>query len=114
MMNCPFMQFSYLWLMRLTKREIEAIKETAAIVFGEAVEVRIFGSRTDDHKKGGDIDLLISGVKDDDLNVGAKIKFLVLLKQIIGDQKIDVLLDRPSLKSRSLFYKSVEQSSIRL
>jgi predicted nucleotidyltransferase len=81
--------------MRLRQKEIEAIKEVTRAIFGENAIIRLFGSRTNDSLKGGDIDLLIhcnraiSGSEQYQL----KIKFLVQLKKIIGDQKIDVLVN---------------------
>jgi hypothetical protein len=39
--------------MRITPREQEVIKRTAQECFDAAVVVRLFGSRTDDAKKGG-------------------------------------------------------------
>jgi len=45
--------------MRLTHTQIETIKSTAAAVLGEGVRVTLFGSRLDDHEKGGDVDLYI-------------------------------------------------------
>ena len=44
--------------MRLTSTEANAIKHCIEIIDNQA-EVYLFGSRTDDQKKGGDIDLLI-------------------------------------------------------
>lgn len=76
--------------MRLTAFEINAIKQSAQEVFGSTVEVFLFGSRVDDTKKGGDIDLYINTQQGNDLN--HKIKFLLLLEQKIGEQKIDVVL----------------------
>jgi uncharacterized protein len=43
--------------MRLAASEISAIKSAAHEAFGADVIVRLFGSRTDDSRRGGDIDL---------------------------------------------------------
>lgn len=76
--------------MRLTDFEINAIKQSAQEVFGPKVEVFLFGSRVDDEKKGGDIDLYIKAQQGNDLK--HKIRFMILLEQTIGEQKIDVIL----------------------
>ena len=76
--------------MRVNSNDIKAIKDVAKSVFGETATIRLFGSRTDDQKKGGDIDLLIQcnqTISPMDI-YQLKIRFLVQLKNIIGDQKI--------------------------
>ena len=45
--------------MRLTQDQQAAILTAATEVFGECAGVWLFGSRADDSKKGGDIDLII-------------------------------------------------------
>ncbi len=45
--------------MRLERWEIEEIKKAAELIFGKDVKVILFGSRVDDNKKGGDIDLYV-------------------------------------------------------
>ena len=45
--------------MRLSKREIEAILQVAEDIYGTDVKVYLFGSRVDDSRRGGDIDLLV-------------------------------------------------------
>lgn len=78
--------------MRLSPDQIQAIKTTAHDVLGEEVQVLLFGSRVDDCRKGGDIDLYIQGLQLDlQAQQLAKIRFLVKLKQAIGDQRIDVV-----------------------
>lgn len=77
--------------MRLTKFQYRSIKNTFLEVF-EKGEIYLFGSRVDDNKKGGDIDLYI---KTDQNNLQRKkIKFLAKLKQQIGEQKIDVVFSK--------------------
>lgn len=78
--------------MRLSSKQIEAIKETFIQVFCKG-EVMLFGSRVDDSKKGGDIDLYVRPfIATDDL-FKLKLKFLVDLKSRIGEQKIDLVLE---------------------
>ncbi|SRR5574344_2295309 len=81
--------------MRLNNKDINAIRDVASAIFGETATIRLFGSRTDDNKKGGDIDLLIQYNQQISRmeRYRLKIKFLVQLKKIIGDQKIDVIID---------------------
>ena len=78
--------------MRLTTKEIEAIILTFKNIF-KIGKIYLFGSRVDDTKKGGDIDLYIQTDNKENL-VEKKIEFLVELKRKIGDQKIDVVISR--------------------
>lgn len=78
--------------MRLKENELKSIKNLFAKVF-EHGDLYLFGSRVDDSKKGGDIDLYI--VPQSAYNLTSKkIDFLVLLKKAIDEQKIDVVIDR--------------------
>ena len=74
--------------MRLKDFERAAIT-SAVKCFDPNAFVYLFGSRVDDSKKGGDIDLLvISGIitRDD------KRKIKLKLYESIGEQKIDIVL----------------------
>lgn len=51
--------------MRLTQRETAVIREAANRCFGPEAVVRLFGSRLDDRKRGGDIDLYVETTFDD-------------------------------------------------
>ena len=79
-------------IMRLTKKEIETIVRIAREIYGWNVEVYLFGSRTDDIKRGGDIDLLVrnSGIKKGILEC---VRMMAKLKLALGDRKIDVIGD---------------------
>jgi len=78
--------------MRLKQDEIEYIKKSAMECFGEDVKVYLFGSRIDDSKKGGDIDLYIETDYTEDI-LRKKIKMLGLLEKGLGEQKIDIIVN---------------------
>ena len=98
--------------MRLTHQQHFAILESARKIFGDNVEVRLFGSRTDDQKKGGDIDLLISA-SEEKMVYHNKILFLVDVKLKLGDRKIDVVFDRADQAS-GRFLEFIKESGISL
>jgi predicted nucleotidyltransferase len=45
--------------MRLTENQVAAIRQAVADTFGAGAQVWLFGSRVDDNKRGGDINLLV-------------------------------------------------------
>jgi len=61
--------------MRLSSAQIATIKTTARNVLGEGVQVWLYGSRVDDLRKGGDVDLLIESTQKVSLMVRARIKY---------------------------------------
>ena len=82
--------------MRLTPAQQTAILDCAHRHFGDDAHIWLFGSRVDDRKRGGDIDLLVeSNETDVTALMDHKIHFLVDLQRRIGEQKIDVVLSYP-------------------
>ncbi len=77
--------------MRLSPEYIATIKKYFHEFFHEG-DVFLFGSRTDDNKKGGDIDLFLVVQNHDNL-FEKKIKFLSRIKRDLGEQKIDVVFN---------------------
>jgi len=63
--------------MRLTPDQIATIKSTAKAELGEGAQVWLYGSRLDDQRKGGDIDLLIESSQKASIMSRAKIKYQV-------------------------------------
>ena len=61
-------------------------------IYGSRVKVYLFGSRLDDTKRGGDIDLLIRN-DEEKQGVLARIRLIANLKRALGDRKIDVIGD---------------------
>ncbi len=89
--------------MRLTPEQIGSIKSTAHAVLGDQVRVTLFGSRVDDTKRGGDIDLLFetdSPVANPAVTIG---QLYVGLIRSLGERKIDVLLKDPLTAASPVF-----------
>ena len=77
--------------MRLTPHEIDAIKSATAQAFGADATVRLFGSRVDDSRRGGDIDLLFE-VEPEVATIRHETRFLDALFARIDEQKVDMVL----------------------
>ena len=77
--------------MRVTTKEQEVIKSYAMSIFGDGSSVYIFGSRADDTKRGGDIDIYIETSEDDILD--KKIQYLVELEKKLGEQRVDIVIN---------------------
>ena len=60
--------------MSLTTQQVDLITQTVSRLAGTGTEVYLFGSRLNDHTKGGDIDLLIESDTPLSLILRAKIK----------------------------------------
>jgi len=79
--------------MRITQKQKQAFVE-ALNQYPFTGELRLHGSRVDDSAHGGDIDLLLLVKETEDcLKLKKdKYKILVAIKNLIGDQKIDLLI----------------------
>lgn len=80
--------------MRLTRQQIASIRQAAEQAFGRETRVKLFGSRVDDNKRGGDIDLLIQPTETDE-PLARRLRFLGLLERDLGERKIDVVMELP-------------------
>ncbi|WP_457743703.1 nucleotidyltransferase domain-containing protein [Sulfurimonas sp.] len=82
--------------MRLSRKYIDVIKKHFKQFFKDG-DIYLFGSRVDDSKKGGDIDLYLV-VQDHHKLFEKKIKFLSRIKREIGDQKIDIVFNKDNTR----------------
>lgn len=96
--------------MRLSQHECEVVKFQVQHIFGQEAKVFLFGSRVDDLKKGGDIDLFIQTSDQSDLFM-KKIRFLARVKKILGAQKIDVVFNQDNQR---LIEKEIQKWAIPL
>ena len=82
--------------MRLSEYEKEVIVSSAKNNFGENTRVILFGSRTNDVRKGGDIDLFVQpGIyTSPEEMLKKKINMLIEMEQKLGEQKIDIIIQQ--------------------
>jgi uncharacterized protein YutE (UPF0331/DUF86 family) len=87
--------------MRLTeKQKTNIITIFSEVFYNLNAELWLFGSRVDDNKLGGDIDLLIKCYQEYNELLDRKEKYEFLLQKKIGPRKIDIVLES-SLDRRS-------------
>lgn len=86
------MEKSSIEKMRLSKKYIEVIKAKFNEFFKDG-DIYLFGSRVDEEKKGGDIDLYFV-LKEHNHLFEKKIKFLSRVKRELGEQKIDIIFNQ--------------------
>ena len=88
--------------MRITDAEAAAIRRVTNEVAGQQAQVTLFGSRTDNALRGGDLDLWIAlpTLTADKLSVALKAS--ARLQLLIGERKIDVLVTDPQSEETPL------------
>jgi len=95
--------------MRLTSFEQQSIRDTVRQFLPDAM-VYLYGSRVDDMKRGGDIDLMI--VNPDPVTRKAVNDIRWRLWEILGEQKIDILGEQES--NLSTFARMVSFDAIEI
>lgn len=92
--------------MRLTPEEQHIIKAAVAAQDPQA-EVWLFGSRADDSKRGGDIDLLVFSQM-----VGSREKSNIWweLQERLGEQKIDIVVAKDKDASEPFVQMAMEKA----
>ncbi|MCB1753628.1 MAG: nucleotidyltransferase domain-containing protein [Gammaproteobacteria bacterium] len=99
--------------MRLTEEQANLIKSAVTGVLGQRAKVYLFGSRVDDSRRGGDIDLLIipgKGLNADE-KLDARLKIRSDLYRTMGDRKIDIVFQLPGTPATT-FQKMARDTGI--
>ena len=78
--------------MRLTDSERAAVREEVASVLGAGASVSLFGSRTDDTARGGDIDLYIEADGSVDELLDHELRLYARLIRRLGERRIDIVV----------------------
>ena len=93
--------------MRLDSEIKNKIIKYANQYFGTDIKLYLFGSRVDDTKKGGDIDLYLESSKEVDIN--QQIKFLNDMYKNVTERKIDLIINTPSKKDKPIFHTAKQE-----
>ena len=84
--------------MRLSQIEARAIRKLAEAEFGPNTRVLLFGSRTDDSARGGDIDLLVEVQYPVDHPARTAAALAAALSRRLSGRSVDVLIAAPNLR----------------
>lgn len=96
--------------MRLIDAEVQAILKSVEKMDPDA-DVILYGSRLNDALKGGDIDLLVIS---ESLSFADKIDILMAIKDLLGDQRIDLSIKSRRVAERDPFFAEVLKSGCSL
>ena len=98
--------------MRLSAHDRLAIRRVTAEVAGPDARVYLFGSRTRDDLRGGDIDLLVELAAPQSVHERLKVsvRTAATLQRLIGERKIDVLVADPLTPETPLLLAAREQA----
>ncbi len=96
---------------RLNSNYLRTIKILAKKYFNTE-EVRIFGSRINLNKKGGDIDIYIRTSKKENILI-SKIAFLRDFEKQHGEQKVDLIVETSINKDKKI-YKVARNEGVRI
>jgi predicted nucleotidyltransferase len=83
--------------MRLTDHQAAEIVKLARQIAGVPVDVRVFGSRLNDHAKGGDLDLMIELTEPQTNPALLAARLSAKVSRLMDGRKVDVLLSAPNL-----------------
>lgn len=99
--------------MRLSQEHRAAIVRIVQELAGPSAEVRLFGSRTDDAARGGDVDLLIELAEEPaDRDALERALYARIFRTLKG-RPLDLLLVTPS-SSRRPIHQHAQRTGVRL
>jgi uncharacterized protein len=100
---------------RLSAHDLAAIKTVFLEFFQPGDELWLFGSRADLTKRGGDIDLYIeTSIEDFSVAYQKESKMVIRICDKIGEQKIDVVVNRIKANKDLWIYQVARKTGVRL
>lgn len=98
--------------MRLTEETKNIIIDSVCRHFSQAEKIILFGSRIDDGKKGGDIDLLVQTPVSSAAAFEAKLQAVSAMQLKLGEQRIDLLTTVGADDSRFIVQNAYRQGIV--
>jgi predicted nucleotidyltransferase len=95
--------------MRLTPYQIQTIKQATADIFGPEARVWLFGSRVDNNKRGGDVDLMIqldSSVENETM-LAARLSARV--SRSMQGRRVDVIVHTANSAKQSIHRQALDR-----
>lgn len=91
--------------MRLSQHERNVIKSAILKILPDA-KIMLFGSRTDDRKRGGDIDIFVESAYD--IGLRQQLEILTEIECNGVTRKVDLLLKTPRKREQAIFQTARE------
>ena len=95
--------------MRISTQQQQIIKQVVHQLTQENTQITLFGSRVDDSKRGGDIDLLLTLPNNIEHPAQLSAKISVQLMRAFQGRKVDILLAAPNLKEYPIHHIARQQ-----
>lgn len=86
--------------MRVSINEINIIKNTILKYLSDA-KIMLFGSRVDDNKRGGDIDIFVETKQN--ITLKEQITMLAQIEWLGVERKVDLIIKTPNSKEQQIF-----------
>ena len=88
--------------MRISSQQQQQIKRLIEEVTGKDAKVILFGSRLDDNRRGGDLDLLVELTDKIDNPAWLAARLTAKISRLMAGRSVDVILSAPNLKNLSI------------
>lgn len=95
--------------MRLKSEYRDKIKAIVQEVAGADAKVRLFGSRVDDDKRGGDVDLLVELPTEVREPAVFSARLAARISRVMSGRKTDVIISAPNLEKSSVHKQAIKE-----
>lgn len=99
--------------MRLTDQQVQTIKQATAEIFGTDARVWLFGSRADDNRRGGDVDLMVETTESPENPAMLAARLSARVSRSMHGRHVDVVVLSSSAPEQSI-HRTARTQGIRL